>query len=172
MARLEDEIDEIAAETDFSGVVRVDHGGNGVELAKAYGLAARAATGIANEVSTPGSGTASAHEDPDRHSPSLSLIERGPPRPLARRLARSSGATYRSIGDDVTIEHLLAHRSGIGDYLDEEVEMDLSEYLLPVPVHELATTEQYLAPFSAGSSRSSRPASASPTATAATSCSR
>ena len=49
------------------------------------------------------------------------------------------------IGDEVTVEHLLAHRSGIGDYLDEEVELDLDEYLLPVPVHELATTEQYLA---------------------------
>ena len=28
------------------------------------------------------------------------------------------------IGDDVTIEHLLAHRSGIGDYLDEEAGHD------------------------------------------------
>jgi CubicO group peptidase (beta-lactamase class C family) len=49
------------------------------------------------------------------------------------------------VGDDVTVEHLLAHRSGIGDYLDEEVGVDLNEYLLPVPVHELATTEDYLA---------------------------
>ena len=24
------------------------------------------------------------------------------------------------IADDVTVEHLLAHRSGIGDYLDED----------------------------------------------------
>jgi CubicO group peptidase (beta-lactamase class C family) len=49
------------------------------------------------------------------------------------------------IHDDVTVEHLLAHRSGIGDYLDEEAELDLADYLMPVPVHELATTEQYLA---------------------------
>jgi CubicO group peptidase (beta-lactamase class C family) len=49
------------------------------------------------------------------------------------------------IRDDVTIEHLLSHRSGIGDYLDEETELDLADYLMPVPVHELATTEQYLA---------------------------
>jgi CubicO group peptidase (beta-lactamase class C family) len=48
------------------------------------------------------------------------------------------------IGDDVTVEHLLAHRSGIGDYLDEDVEQDLAEYLLPIPAHELATIEQYL----------------------------
>jgi CubicO group peptidase (beta-lactamase class C family) len=44
----------------------------------------------------------------------------------------------------VTAEQLLAHRSGIGDYLDEELDLDLADYLMPVPVHELATTEQYL----------------------------
>jgi CubicO group peptidase (beta-lactamase class C family) len=45
----------------------------------------------------------------------------------------------------VTVEHLLSHRSGIGDYLDEEAALDVADYLMPVPVHELATTEQYLA---------------------------
>jgi CubicO group peptidase (beta-lactamase class C family) len=49
------------------------------------------------------------------------------------------------VGDDVTVEHLLSHRSGIGDYLDENAGLDIDEYLMPVPVHELATTEQYLA---------------------------
>jgi CubicO group peptidase (beta-lactamase class C family) len=49
------------------------------------------------------------------------------------------------IGDDVTIEHLLSHRSGIGDYLDEDAGLELSDYPMPVPVHELATTEEYLA---------------------------
>jgi CubicO group peptidase (beta-lactamase class C family) len=49
------------------------------------------------------------------------------------------------IRDDVTIEHLLAHRSGIGDYLDEEAEHDLADYPTSVPVHELATSEDYLA---------------------------
>jgi len=48
------------------------------------------------------------------------------------------------VADDVTIEHLLAHRSGIGDYLGEDGIDDLNEYLMRVPVHELATTEQYL----------------------------
>jgi CubicO group peptidase (beta-lactamase class C family) len=54
------------------------------------------------------------------------------------------GSDLPLIRDDVTVEHLLAHRSGIGDYLDEEVDDDFTEYLLPVPVHELATTEDYL----------------------------
>jgi CubicO group peptidase (beta-lactamase class C family) len=49
------------------------------------------------------------------------------------------------IDDDVTVEHLLSHRSGIGDYLDEEVDHDLADYLMPIPVQELATTEQYIA---------------------------
>ena len=49
------------------------------------------------------------------------------------------------IRDDVTIEHLLAHRSGIGDYYDEETETDFDTFELSVPAHRLATTEAYLA---------------------------
>ena len=45
----------------------------------------------------------------------------------------------------MTVEQLLAHRSGIGDYVDEEVEYDPNDYVMPVPVHELANTEEYLA---------------------------
>lgn len=48
------------------------------------------------------------------------------------------------IADDATIEQLLAHRSGIGDYLDEDTVADISDYLMPMSVHELATTEQFL----------------------------
>jgi CubicO group peptidase (beta-lactamase class C family) len=44
----------------------------------------------------------------------------------------------------VTIEHLLAHRSGIGDYLDEDTVGDIADYLMPISVHELASTEQFL----------------------------
>ncbi|MEZ0233657.1 MAG: serine hydrolase domain-containing protein, partial [Actinomycetota bacterium] len=49
------------------------------------------------------------------------------------------------IDDAVNVEHLLAHRSGIGDYLDESALDDKNDYVMPVPVQELATTEQYLA---------------------------
>ncbi len=49
------------------------------------------------------------------------------------------------IDDGVTLEHLLSHRSGIGDYLDEEAGLELGEYLMPVSVHQLATTEDYVA---------------------------
>lgn len=49
------------------------------------------------------------------------------------------------IAPDVTVEHLLTHTSGIGDYLDEELDLDLDDHLLAVPVHELVRTEQFLA---------------------------
>ena len=56
------------------------------------------------------------------------------------------GADLPLIGDDVTVEHLLAHRSGIGDYLDEDAPgREITDYAMPVSVHELAQTEQFLA---------------------------
>ena len=48
------------------------------------------------------------------------------------------------IDDGVTVEHLLAHRSGIGDYFDEDLPGEITDYLLPVPVHTLADTESYV----------------------------
>ena len=48
------------------------------------------------------------------------------------------------IDDRVSVEHLLAHRSGIGDFLDEDVFTDSDEYVMPVSGHELATTDDYL----------------------------
>jgi CubicO group peptidase (beta-lactamase class C family) len=137
---LESELDALASEKAFSGVVRVDRGGT-VELAKAYGLAHRGYE-IANDVDTRfalASGTKGLTA-----LTVASLIEDG--RLELATTARSLlGPDLPLIGDDVTVEHLLAHRSGIGDYLDEESEVDLSDYLLSVPAHELATTEQYLA---------------------------
>jgi CubicO group peptidase (beta-lactamase class C family) len=140
VAGLEKELDAIASETAFSGVVRVDSG-DGIEVAKAYGLAHRGYE-IPNEMDTQFA-TASGTKGLTALA-IVSLIEDG--RLDLSTSARSVlGPDLPLIDDDVTVEHLLAHRSGIGDYLDEEVEVDLNEYLMPVPVHELATTEQYLA---------------------------
>jgi CubicO group peptidase (beta-lactamase class C family) len=134
------EIDSIAEANGFSGVVRVDRGDE-IELANAYGLAHRGYE-IPNTVDTQfaiASGTKGLTA-----VTVASLIEDG---------SLDFSTTARSvllqdlplIGDDVTIEHLLSHRSGIGDYLDEDADHDIADYLMPVPVHELATTEQYLA---------------------------
>jgi CubicO group peptidase (beta-lactamase class C family) len=140
MSGLENEIDAIASETAFSGVVRVDSA-DGLEVAKAYGLAHRGYE-IPNEA-----GTQFAIASGTKGLTALtvvSLIEDG--RLDLSTTARSVlGQDLPLIDDDVTVENLLSHRSGIGDYLDEEVDHDLSDYLMPVPVHELATTEQYIA---------------------------
>ena len=140
MSKLEQAIDSVADATGFSGVVRVDHGEES-ELAKAYGLAHRGYE-IPNTVDTRfalASGT--------KGLTALSvvtLIEEGTLE--LQTTARSVlGEDLPLIGDDVTVEHLLSHRSGIGDYFDEEAVQDFDGYVLPVPVHELATTEEYLA---------------------------
>ena len=140
MSDLEAELDTLAAETGFSGVVRVDRADR-VELAKAYGWAHRG-YGIPNELDTR-FGTASAAKGLTALTV-VSLIEEG--RLELTTTARSVlGGDLPLIDDRVTVEHLLAHRSGIGDYLDEDVGYDVNDYVLPVPVHELVATEDYLA---------------------------
>ena len=49
------------------------------------------------------------------------------------------------IASDVTVEHLLAHTSGIGDYLDEAADADFEVWSLPVPASALRETGDYLA---------------------------
>jgi CubicO group peptidase (beta-lactamase class C family) len=138
---LESELDTIAAETAFSGVVRVDHGEE-VLVEKAYGLAHRGYE-IPNEVDTR-LATASATKGLTALAV-VSLVETGTLE-LSTTARSVLGADLPLIHEDVTVEHLLAHRSGIGDYLDEDdPEMDLDGYLMPVPVHELVSTEDYLA---------------------------
>ena len=140
MSGLENELDAIASETRFSGVVRVDRA-DGIEVAKSYGLAHRGYE-ISNEVDTR-FGIASGTKGLTALTV-VSLIEDGHLE-LSTTARSVLGQDLPLIGDDVTIEHLLSHRSGIGDYLDEEAIRDPTEYLMPVPVHELATTEHYLA---------------------------
>ncbi len=135
-------MDRAAHDSGFSGVVRVDRAGRAGrrEFCGAYGLADRAHEIPHTEASlcaiASGTKTLTALVV-------MRLVEQGtleldtPARSLL-------GADLPLIAADVTIEHLLAHRSGIGDYLDEDAVDDVREYVMPVPVHELATTEQYL----------------------------
>ena len=139
MQTLEDEVDQTAKETGFSGAVRVDRGDN-VEFVKAYGMAHRGLQ-IANTVDTQFA-IASAVKGMTAVTV-VSLIADGSLE-LSTPAREVLGADLPLIGDRVTVEHLLSHRSGIGDYLDEDAEIDINDYLMPVPVHELATTEQYL----------------------------
>ena len=139
METLENEIDRVAAETEFSGVVRVDRGDD-IELAKAYGLAHRGLQ-IANTVDTQFAIASAVKGITALTIVSMivdGLLESSTP---ARAVL---GSDLPLISDAVTVEHLLAHRSGIGDYLDEDTELDFNDYLMPVPVHRLVTTEDYL----------------------------
>ena len=140
VSELERELDAIASETAFSGVVVVERGDR-VEVAKAYGLAHRGYE-ISNEVDTRFA-VASGAKGLTALTV-VSLIEEGLLE-LATTARLVLGQDLPLIDDDVTIEQLLSHRSGIGDYLDEDAGHELTEYLMPIPVHELATTEQYLA---------------------------
>jgi CubicO group peptidase (beta-lactamase class C family) len=139
MPPLESAVDSLAAEISFSGVVRVDRGGE-VELERAYGLADRAHQ-IPNTVDTQ---FAIASGTKGLTAVTVASLIEDAALALSTTARSVLGDDLPLIGDDVTIEHLLSHRSGIGDYLDEEADVDVADYLMPVPVHELATTEQYL----------------------------
>jgi CubicO group peptidase (beta-lactamase class C family) len=139
MGALALDLDGIAADTAFSGVVRVD-GPQGLEVAQAYGLADRAHA-IPNDVDTQ-FGTASGTKGLTALVV-MRLVEDGA-LSLSTTARSVLGADLPLVDERVTVEHLLAHRSGIGDYLDEELDLDFSEYLLPVPAQQLETTEDYL----------------------------
>ena len=132
-------VEREADRTRFSGVVRVDHG-DATEVLQAHGLADRA-HGIAM---TPAHrlGTASVTKGFTALTV-LSLVADGV---LALTTPARSvlGPDLPRIDDTVTVEHLLSHRSGIGDYLDESSAQSSADYLMPVPVHSLATSEDYL----------------------------
>jgi CubicO group peptidase (beta-lactamase class C family) len=131
-------VDQAAEESAFSGVVRLDQGGR-LELDAAYGLADRA-HGIAMTTDTQlgmasGSKTFTALVV-------LKLVEQGLLE-LSTSARSLLGQDLPLIADDVTVEHLLCHRSGIGDYLDEEV-LDNDDYPMPISVHRLVATDDFL----------------------------
>ena len=139
MQSLQQAVDAAAERTGFHGVVRVDRSGE-TELCWAYGFADRAHR-IPNTVDTE-----FAIASGSKGFTALTVMS------LVERAMLELGTTARSllgqdlplIADDVTVEHLLAHRSGIGDYLDEDAVSDVTDYVMPVSAHELVTTEQFL----------------------------
>jgi CubicO group peptidase (beta-lactamase class C family) len=137
---LGDLVDRIAADKGLSGVIRIDIDGR-LAVQRAYGLAHRG-LGVATTVDTQFA-TASGTKGLTALTV-MSLVERG--ELGLETIARSVlGTDLPLIDDRVTVEQLLAHRSGIGDYLDEDEIADGNDYVMTVPVHELATTEQFLA---------------------------
>lgn len=144
-------LEAAAAEESFTGVLAIDAGDEPGER-HCYGLAHRA-LGVPNRPETrfalaSGSKTFTAVGV-------LRLVGSGrlelasPVRPIL-------GDDLPLIDDTVTIEQLLAHTSGIGDYLDESDDWDASDYVLPVGVHTLDVTSGFL-PVLAGHPQASAP---------------
>ncbi len=134
------EIDALAEASHFTGVVSIDRAGV-PEFVKAYGFAHRAHK-VPN---TPDTRIAIASGSKEFTTLAvLSLVEEGvltldtPVRSILNR-------DLPLIDDAVTIEHLLTHTSGIGDYIDEASDFEVDDYVLSAPVHTLDNTEGFLA---------------------------
>jgi CubicO group peptidase (beta-lactamase class C family) len=132
-------VDTLIAESRFSGVVRVDRAGETL-LERAAGWAHRAYqvpmsvdTRLAMASGSKGFTSLVA----------LSLAADGT-LPLAARARELLGADLPLVDNRVTVEHLLGNRSGIGDYLDESDGHQVDDYVMAVPVHQLADSNGYL----------------------------
>jgi len=135
-----DMVDQIASEEGLSGVVRIDLDGS-VAVQRSYGLAHR---GLGIPTTVDMQFAVASGSKGFTAVTVMSLVERGV-LDLDTTARSVLGTDLPLIDERVTVEQLLAHRSGIGDYIDEDVHDDTTEYVLTVPVHELATTEQFLA---------------------------
>ncbi len=135
-----DRVIAVADEQGFSGVVRVDLA-DGSRFEHAAGFAdRRCGVEFATETSTAiASGTKTFTA-----LTVLALVERGILRldTTARSLL---GTDLPLIHDAVTVADLLAHRSGIGDYYDEDELGEITDYVLAIPPHRLDSQEAYLA---------------------------
>ncbi len=139
MADLPSLIDEAARGLGLSGVVRLDMGGR-TAVERAYGLAHRALS-VPNR---PDTQFAIASGSKGFTALAVtSLVDNGV-LSLATTARSILGRDLPLIDDRVTVHHLLVHRSGIGDYLDEEVPHQPDDYVMSVSAHELSTTEQFL----------------------------
>lgn len=132
-------LDETARESGLGGVVSIDLDGATV-YASAHGLADRG-HGIPHTVDTR-FGVASVSKGFTALAV-MSLVQDAALR-LDTPVRSILGSDLPLIDDDVTVEQLLAHTSGIGDYFDEEADWAVDDYVLARPVHELDATEGFL----------------------------
>ncbi|HMR48402.1 MAG TPA: serine hydrolase domain-containing protein [Arachnia sp.] len=132
-------LDAAAARNSFSGVVAVDVGGVRT-FERCYGFAHRGyrvpVTAEMQFALASGSKTFTALAV-------LRLVENGMLR-LDQRVREILADDLPLIDDAVTVEQLLAHTSGIGDYLDEDGDWEVEDYVFAVPVHTLTSAEAFL----------------------------
>ena len=145
MSRLNQVIEGVVNETRFSGVIFVKIDGN-VEFENAYGYADRS-NKIPNTVHTRfgiASGT--------KFLTALGigkLIDSGK-LALTSRLCDCVNIDFPHISEDVTIDHLLTHTSGVYDYYDEELVEDVDNFQLAIPCFELKDLKDYIPLFRDG----------------------
>lgn len=137
MTALADEIASLAHNTGFSGVVSVDRAGT-IEFAEAYGLAHRGLA-VPNTLDTRfmiASGT--------KGFTALTVMGLVADGGLALDTTARSvlGRDLPLVDDTVTVEHLLGHRSGIGEFYPDHT--GITDYNLPGPAQDLLNTEQYI----------------------------
>ncbi len=134
-----DDLATIADDNGFSGVASVTAGaGGGAELVR--GLADRSHA-LPNLIDTLFA-TASATKGFTALTV-VSLIESGE-LSFDTTLTALLGDELPAVDPSVTIEHLLGHRSGVGDYLDEEQLGDIDDHIFEVSAHTLQTPDDYL----------------------------
>ena len=136
---LSDELRMLADQTDFSGVVAVSRDGRRLaELSR--GMADRA-NRRPNTLETQ-FGTASATKGLTALAIG-SLVQSGRLR-LDTTMRSLLGDALPLVDATVTIEQLLGHTSGVGDYLDEDEVDDIDDHVVDVAVHRLAEPGDYL----------------------------
>lgn len=139
-AGLAAEVDALARRESFTGVVRVDLGEDTL-VSAAYGMADRAWE-MPNRPDTrfgmaSGSKTFTALAVASLISDGLLSLDT----PVRSIL----GSDLPLVDDRVTVEHLLGHTSGIGEYLDEEADWSPADHVLPQPVHTYRVSEDFVA---------------------------
>jgi CubicO group peptidase (beta-lactamase class C family) len=141
-AQLIQQLETIAVEKDFSGVISISERGNTI-FEQAYGYANRSDR-IKNQVNTRfgiASGT--------KGFTALAigkLIQEGK-LSMDTKVVECVSIPVPNVPTDVTIRHLLTHTSGIGDYYDEEEVDDYEEFFVEIPWYDLKSPKDYLPLF-------------------------
>lgn len=134
------QLEQVAQEHDFSGVVRVQHQGQTI-VEFACGQSDRA-NGRTNNLTTRfavASGTKALTA-----LTIMSLVESGA-LTLDTTLRSLTAGDLPHVDEAVTVDHLLMHRSGVGDYLDEAVDGDIDDHILgALSAHAFETARDYL----------------------------
>ncbi len=137
--RLFASLDSAAEANRFSGVVSL-HLGPELAFERAYGYADRS-NQVVNTMQTR-FGTASATKAFTALSV-CALMEKGP-LALDTSVTDVLDVALPQVSKAVTIEHLLTHTSGIGDYYDEEVVTDFTSFHVSIPWYTLERPRDYV----------------------------